>query len=96
MGEQYNPINAANRNILNAIASVIATEDNTTVKLSGYNQDIIFSDGTTDDEKTIILNKGESYIFETHVSDATANLDGLIGANYSMLTNPFQLPMVLS
>ena len=83
MGEQYNPNNAANRNGLNAIASVIATENNTSIKLSGYNKDVIFSDGTTDDEKTIILNKGESYIFETRVSDATANLDGLIGANLS-------------
>ena len=81
MGEQYNPNNAANRNGLNAIASVIATENNTTIKLSGYNKDVIFSDGTTDDEKTIILNKGESYIFETRVSDGIPNLDGLIGAN---------------
>lgn len=83
MGEQYIPSNATNVGLLNAIASVIATENNTTIKLSGYNKDVIFSDGTSDDEKTIILDKGESYIFETRVSDATANLDGLIGANLS-------------
>ena len=83
MGEQYIPTRIDYINGLNAIASVIATENNTTIKLSGYNKDVIFSDGSTDDEKTIILNKGESYIFETRVSDATANLDGLIGANLS-------------
>ena len=83
MGEQYLPNNRNYINLLNAIASVIATENNTTIKLSGYNKDVIFSDGTSDDEKTIILDKGESYIFETRVSDATANLDGLIGANLS-------------
>ena len=81
MGEQYNPTRMNYINGLNAIASVMHTENNTTIKLSGYNKDVIFSDGSTDDEKTIILNKGESYIFETRVSDATANLDGLIGAN---------------
>ena len=83
MGEQYLPYYVDYINGLNAIASVIATENNTTIKLSGYNKDVIFSDGTSDDEKTIILDKGESYIFETRVSDATANLDGLIGANLS-------------
>ena len=80
MGEQYIPNDIRNIRGINAVVSVIATEDNTTVKLSGYNKDVIFSDSSTDDEKVIVLKKGESYIFETLVADTNANLEGLIGS----------------
>lgn len=82
MGEQFLPnVNSALSNV-NSMVGVIATENNTTIKLSDYNSNVIFSDGSTEDEKTVILNKGESYIFETRQSPANAaNASGLIGAH---------------
>lgn len=82
MGEQYIPNTLNNLNALNSMVGVIATEDNTNIKLSGYDTGLVFSDGTIDDEKNIILNKGESYIFEAKTSNVnTANNAGLIGAH---------------
>lgn len=81
MGEQYIRSNNGSNAILNSMVSVIATEDKTNITLSNYNPDVVFSDGSTDDIKTLTLNKGESYIFETYISPSIpANLDGLIGS----------------
>lgn len=59
---------------------IIATEDNTTVNISGYDPAIVFFDGTTTPTKTATLNRGESYIVNVISTGATANLEGLIGA----------------
>lgn len=66
----------------NYTASVIATDNNTTITLSGYNPSITFTnDSTTSTTKTIILNKGESYIFEINNDIGTNDqTNGLIGA----------------
>ena len=81
MGEQYLNRSENTNRILNAMIGVIATEDKTTITLSDYDPNVIFSDESTDDSKTISLNKGESYIFEAKISsNLNPNLSGLIGA----------------
>lgn len=64
----------------NHTASVIATENSTTVTLSGYDPALIFTnDLSLLPTKSVILNKGESYIFE--INNNIQNLgNGLIGA----------------
>ncbi|QBO58119.1 T9SS type B sorting domain-containing protein [Chryseobacterium salivictor] len=47
---------------MNYVASVMATKDNTHVRVTDYDKDIIFSNGSSDDELNFTLNKGESYI----------------------------------
>ena len=65
----------------NFVASVMATENNTTVTLSDYNTGVIFSSGTgniTADTQTFTLNAGQCIVFSGY-SNVTANLDGIIG-----------------
>jgi gliding motility-associated-like protein len=65
----------------NFVASVMATENNTTVKLSDYNPNVVFSSGTgliTADSQTFTLNAGQSIVF-TGYCDVPANIDGMIG-----------------
>ena len=64
------------------VASVMATEDNTTITLSDYDTNVIFESATgqiTADSQTFTLNAGQSVIF-TGYSDQGNNLDGIIGA----------------
>lgn len=65
---------------------ILASEDNTQVRLSDYNTPsepkLTFVDGSTDDYKDIRLNKGESYIIEANNQQSSSNnvTNGLIGA----------------
>ncbi|SIS88925.1 gliding motility-associated C-terminal domain-containing protein [Zobellia uliginosa] len=64
---------------------IMATEDNTTVRLYGYDPRCEFRlqgdpDGLTDDSYTITLDANESFVFETVLSESTAHIDGWIGA----------------
>jgi gliding motility-associated-like protein len=64
------------------VASVMATEDNTTVTLSDYNTNVIFASGSGDitlDSQSFNLNAGQSVVFSGY-SNYAANLDGIIGA----------------
>jgi hypothetical protein len=65
---------------VNSTIGVTATEDNTNVVISGYNPNVVFSDGSSSPTKTFTLNKGESYIVDALSTDSAVNLDGLIGA----------------
>ena len=54
-----NPINAPK---MNYQASIMATQDNTHIKVFNYNKKLVFCNDITDDVLNITLNKGQSYI----------------------------------
>ncbi|MDP5230965.1 MAG: T9SS type B sorting domain-containing protein [Cellulophaga sp.] len=67
---------------------IMATEDNTTVFLSGYDPNCVFRQGNdvagiTSDTYTITLDANESFVFENYVGDSTsaAQREGWIGAS---------------
>jgi hypothetical protein len=71
----------APKDYVNSTVGVTATEDNTTVTVSGYNPSIIFADGSVMATRTFKINKGKSYILDVN-SDmgGTPNRRGLVGA----------------
>ncbi len=61
----------------------MATEDQTTVNLSDYDSDVVFTSGSniiTADSQTFLLNKGQT-VTVTGYTDVPANLTGFIGAH---------------
>ena len=65
---------------------IMATEDNTTVQVFGYDPACEFrlgnnAGGLTDDTYTITLDANESFVFETYLAQSPAHLDGWIGAS---------------
>ncbi|WP_336688363.1 MULTISPECIES: T9SS type B sorting domain-containing protein [unclassified Chryseobacterium] len=70
----------AQTNYFNSTIGVIATEDNTTVTLSNYDPNVVFSDGSSTASKVFTLNKGQSYIIDAISSNSFSNLSGLVGA----------------
>lgn len=72
------PISASN-SILNFMTSVMATEDNTTVTITDFDPNLLFSDGVLRTQFTFMLNKGQSYIIDGR-GGAIQNWTGFIGA----------------
>ncbi len=71
---------------VNATLGIMATEDNTSITISGYDTECKFRsptaiDGITDNTINITLNKGQSYVLEAAKDGAAANIDGWIGAS---------------
>ena len=76
----------ANHKTMSATLGVMATEDNTSITISGYNTECKFRatttvDGITANTINITLNKGQSYVLEAAKDATTANIDGWIGAS---------------
>lgn len=72
--------NTTSKSYVNSTIGIVATQDNTSVTVSGYDPGIVFADGSSSPSKTFLLNKGQSYIIDAISSDNPANLTGLIGA----------------
>jgi uncharacterized repeat protein (TIGR01451 family) len=83
------PNKGTNYSILNASVGIMATADNTTVRIFGYNPSCTFrlganATGITDDALTITLNAGQTYVLEATLSAANSpNIDGWLGASIS-------------
>lgn len=77
------PVNQS-ANLSNTFASVLATEDNTTVTVSGYEPGVVFTNGwtgATTPSFTVNLDAGESYIIDAAADDSPINAaGGFIGA----------------
>ncbi|MFT5754316.1 MAG: gliding motility-associated-like protein [Flavobacterium sp.] len=68
--------------IRNFVSSFMATEDNTTVDVSDYNTNVVFTSGFGDvtlNTQNFVLNKGQSVVLSGY-TNYTANYDGFIGA----------------
>ncbi|MDF2932992.1 MAG: gliding motility-associated C-terminal protein [Chryseobacterium sp.] len=65
---------------INSTIGVTATEDNTTVVVSGYNAAVVFADGISSPTRTFTLNRGQSYILDAVSIDGPENFTGLVGA----------------
>jgi hypothetical protein len=81
------PNMGTNASILTNSLGIMATEDNTTINIFGYDPNCTFRQGSnetsiTDDYLTITLNKGQTYVLEASViSVSSANVGGWIGAS---------------
>ena len=78
--------NRANNANLTSTLGIMATEDNTSVVISGYNPDCEFrlgndSGGITANTINITLNAGQSYVVEAPKNQTDANIDGWLGAS---------------
>ena len=71
--------NTAATSYVSSNIGILATEDNTSVTISGYDPGVIFPNGTSPSSITVLLNKGQSYIMDVASIDSQSNLAGLIG-----------------
>ncbi|QXP66531.1 T9SS type A sorting domain-containing protein [Polaribacter sp. AHE13PA] len=79
------PIESSHSTV-NATLGIMATEDNTSITISGYDTACRFRsptaiDGISSSTINITLNKGQSYVLEAARYGAAANIDGWIGAS---------------
>ncbi|WP_440880723.1 Calx-beta domain-containing protein [Tenacibaculum sp. C7A-26P2] len=79
------PLYSSTTSAMSATLGIMATEDNTQITISGYDQDCVFRKGNdiagiTDDTIVETLDEGESFVLEAKVDAANANRHGWIGA----------------
>jgi uncharacterized repeat protein (TIGR01451 family) len=77
--------NWTSHNTASNTLGIMATVDNTTFTLSGYNPACEFRlqsdrDGLTDDSYTFTLDANETFVFEAYNTEVAANNDGWLGA----------------
>ena len=77
--------NWTSHNTASNTLGIMATQDNTTFTLSGYNPACEFrlqgnAGGLTDDTYTFTLDANESFVFEAYNTQVSANNDGWLGA----------------
>ncbi len=75
----------ANHYTMSSSLGIMATENNTVIDIFGYDTNCEFrlqsdADGITANTIQVTLNAGESYVLEAIKSQATANIDGWLGA----------------
>ena len=80
------PNMGTNTSIMSNSLGIMATEDNTTVNIFGYDPACTFrlggsEAGITSDAITVTLNKGQTYVLEAPVNGNTTNQAGWIGAS---------------
>ena len=81
------PNKGTNYTVTNSTLGIIASENNTTIRIFGYNPNCTFrlgsnANGITDDALTITLNAGQSYVLEARIANASSpNIDGWLGAS---------------
>lgn len=70
------------RNFLNSTVGIMATEDNTNIQISNFNNVTLSNNQTVDNTtiQNITLNKNQSYILET-INNSQENTKGLTGLN---------------
>ena len=93
LGKSFKWVGVPNRGLdtgkISSSLGIMATEDNTVVQIFGYNSSTTFrlgSDaaGITNDDLTINLNAGETYVLEAPISSSSSpNIDGWLGASIS-------------
>ncbi|MGB6153194.1 MAG: gliding motility-associated C-terminal domain-containing protein [Pricia sp.] len=71
---------------LSTSLGIMASEDNTSVTVSGYDLNCVFRlqnnrAGITSNTINITLNRGESFVLEAIKEETTANIDGWLGAS---------------
>lgn len=75
--------NSVGKDYINSMIGITATENNTTVNISGYKSGVIFSNNvpaTSTPVLSFTLNKGESYVLDVNSNTTAKNLTGLIGS----------------
>ncbi|MFD0796991.1 discoidin domain-containing protein [Maribacter chungangensis] len=65
---------------------IMASENNTTVDIFGYDPNCEFRlgndrDGITSNTIQVVLDAGESFVLEAHIAESTANVEGWLGAS---------------
>lgn len=78
--------NYATTNDISTSLGIMATEDDTTVDIFGYDSGCEFRlgndpDGILDDVIQVVLDAGESFVLEAYTNETTANIDGWLGAS---------------
>jgi len=91
LGKAFKWVGIPNRGgtftVLSNSVGIMATEDNTTVNIFGYDPNCVFRDGAseagnTNDVQTFTLQRGQTYVLEATVTSATTpNRTGWIGAS---------------